>query len=319
VATTIRAYQSSDLPGLAAVWNESFAGGPNFVRLEPSDLQRRTFGQARFDPRGVLVAQADSGLVGFVHFGPRLSFWQDAGQNRSDPAEGQIYALVAADDEALLTLLLEAAESRLQEGGARRILLGTSWIHGSQPFYNCIAGAYEIPGLGLHRILVVRIALSRGYEISAEYGTPNIPFSDVEHVAALETMVEDLREQGRRWRLRRFERPIESEFFPSRQLVELWRSDEVVATTAYGPWPEYAREYGSRLYGLTSVQVTPRWRGRGLGKLVVLEAIFAARSAGADGVHLHVWRGNAPAWNLYHRALGFRPAQTWITLEKVLS
>ena len=59
-------------------------------------------------------------------------------------------------------------------------------------------------------------------------------------------------------------------------LVELHRGPEVVATTAYGPWEEYVREYGRRLYGLTSVQVAPGWRGEGLGKLIVIEAMMAA-------------------------------------------
>jgi predicted N-acetyltransferase YhbS len=314
--TALRAYQPSDLPGLADAWNECFAGGPSFVHVRPSDLEWRSFGQSRFDPRGVIVAEDGSKLVGFVHCGPRLNFRYDAGESRAGPAEGHIYVLVAPDDEKLVSSLLEAAESRLRAGGARRVLLGTSWIHGSQPFYNGLAGAYEIPGLGAHRALVLRIARARGYEISAEYGTPSIAFSDSEHLAALERLAEELRDRARSWRLRRFQRTIETEFFPSRELVELWRSDEIVATTAHGPWPEYTREYGTRVYGLTSVQVTPRWRGRGLGKLVVLEAIFAARASGAEGVHLHVWRGNAPAWNLYHRALGFRPAETWVTLRK---
>ena len=93
---------------------------------------------------------------------------------------------------------------------------------------------------------------------------------------------------------------------------------ETIAMTALGPWPEYAREYGRRLFGLTNVQVSPRWRGKGLGKLVVIQAIEAAREAGADGVHLHVWKDNRVAWDLYHRALGFRSRYTWVTLARTL-
>jgi ribosomal protein S18 acetylase RimI-like enzyme len=48
----------------------------------------------------------------------------------------------------------------------------------------------------------------------------------------------------------------------------------------------------------------------------VVRAIEAARDDGAEAVHLHVWRGNKPAWNLYHRALGFRPGPAWVTLAK---
>ena len=87
---------------------------------------------------------------------------------------------------------------------------------------------------------------------------------------------------------------------------------------AYGPWEEYTRQYRRKLFGITSVQVDPAWRGRGLGKLVMILATEAAREAGAEALHLHVYRANEAAWNLYHRALGFRPKWRWVTLAKDL-
>ncbi len=89
--------------------------------------------------------------------------------------------------------------------------------------------------------------------------------------------------------------------------------------TAYGPWEEYLRYYGRPLFGITSVQVEASYRGRKLGKLVMLLALERAREMGAEAVHLHVYRSNAPAWNLYHRALGFQPKYGWLTLAKDLS
>ena len=159
-------------------------------------------------------------------------------------------------------------------------------------------------------------ARESGYGVAAEYGTPEVDFSDREHLARLESMARDLRDRARKRGMERRLGIIESRYFPRRMLVELHHGREVVATTAYGPWAEYVREYGRRLYGLTSVQVSPGWRGEGLGKLIVIEAMMAAREQGAEGAHLHVWRGNEPAWNLYHRALGFRPKCSWVTLEK---
>jgi ribosomal protein S18 acetylase RimI-like enzyme len=85
---------------------------------------------------------------------------------------------------------------------------------------------------------------------------------------------------------------------------------------AYGPWEEYIRQYRRQLFGITSVQVAPRWRGKGLGKLILIRALEAAVEAGAEAAHLHVWRENKVAWDLYHRAVGFRPKHTWVTLVK---
>jgi GNAT superfamily N-acetyltransferase len=313
----LRSYRVEDLPALAEAWNDCFADEPNFVRVDDSDLRRCAFGEASFDPSGVLVATAGSEPVGFVHCGPRMGLWPEPGKRGAECEEGQIRALVAREsDGSVVRELLEAAEARLREAGARRFLIGPSWVQGAQFSYNGIAGAYEIPGASPTREALMAAARESGYEVAAEYGTPEVDFSDQEHLALLESMARDLRERARKRGMERRLGIVESRYFPRRMLVELHRGREVVATTAYGPWAEYVREYGRRLYGLTSVQVSPGWRGGGLGKLIVIEAMMAARDEGAEGAHLHVWRGNEPAWNLYHRALGFRPKCSWVTLEK---
>jgi ribosomal protein S18 acetylase RimI-like enzyme len=165
---------------------------------------------------------------------------------------------------------------------------------------------------------VIAVAERRGYALVAECGTPELDLSRPEPLAHLSEAARELRARARGWGLKLSSRPIELRFFPRRISVELVRGREVVATTAYGVWPEYVRQYGRRLHGLTSVQVAPGWRGKGLGKLIVIEAMEAAIGDGAEAVHLHVWRGNEPAWNLYHRALGFQPRYSWVTLEKTL-
>ena len=63
--------------------------------------------------------------------------------------------------------------------------------------------------------------------------------------------------------------------------------------------------------GVTTVTITDEDRDRPL----TVDLWFPV-DEGAEGAHLHVWRGNEPAWNLYHRALGFRPKYSWVTLEK---
>jgi len=313
----LRSYRVEDLPALAEAWNDCFADEPNFVRVDDSDLRRCAFGQASFDPADVLVATAGSQPVGFAHFGPRMGLWPESGKREAGSEEGQIRALVARESDGVVAReLLEAAEARLREAGARRFLIGPSWVQGAQFSYNGIAGAYEIPGVSPTREALMEAARESGYEGAAEYGTPEVDFSDEEHLARLESMARDLRERARKRGMERRLGIVESRYFPRRMLVELHCGREVVATTAYGPWAEYVGEYGRRLYGLTSVQVSPGWRGEGLGKLIVIEAMMAARDEGAEGAHLHVWRGNEPAWNLYHRALGFRPKCSWVTLEK---
>ena len=313
----LRPYRSGDTPLLAAVWNACFQHGPAFVRLGEADLRRRVMDQPAFDSSSLLLATVGDRVLGFSHWGPRLEWEGGAHWAPGDSDEGHVYALVAPSHELSLTEeLLAMAEEKLRERGARRVLLGPSWVCGVQPFYNGIAGAYEMPGLSAARESVLLAAEGRGYRTCAEYGTPELDLSGPAPLDHLSAALRRLREQARELGLTVRSRPIEMRFFPKRLLVELAKGRKVVATTAYGLWPEYEREHHLRMYGLTSVQVAPDWRGKGLGKLVMIEAMEAARREGAEAVHLHVWRGNEPAWNLYHRALGFAPGRRWVTLEK---
>ncbi len=317
--TEFHSYRAGDAAALAAIWNTCFSGEPNFIQIGEPDLRSRVLDQPAFDPSGLTVARRGQEVVGFVHFGPRLNAWEDWGRGARDKEEGQVYALVAPESErSLIANLLAAAEARLVAGGARRILLGPSWVYGVQPFYNGIAGAYEIPGLSVTRDSAITIAHASGYQQLAEYGTPELDLSGPDPLRHISDAADALREKAREWGLRLHHRPIELRSFPSRISVELMRGREVIATAAHGKWPEYMRQYGRQVHGFTSVQVAPDWHGRGLGKLIMIEALQAARSDGAQTAHLHVWSGNGPAWNLYHRALGFQPTYTWITLEKKL-
>ncbi len=312
----LRCYQSADLPGLVEAWNDCFVGGPNYIRVTNADLLRRVVGQPSFDPAALLVACEGGRLRGFVHYGARSNLWSSLSERRVNRGEGQIHMVVVPPGEGgLLAELLAGAESHLKSEGARKLVLGPSWIYGGQPYYNGIAGAYEIPGLCPAREEVMAVASEHGFSLAAEYGTPQL---EAERLADLRPVATGLWPRAREWGLKKWTRPVESAFFPPRISVELLRGRETVAMTAFGLWEEYEREYGRRLYGLTSVQVATQWRGLGLGKLVVIEAMLSALEQGAEGFHLHVWRANEPAWNLYHLALGFQPTHRWVTLEKSL-
>lgn len=315
--TELRSFEESDLPELAELWNHCLRGQPNFVPVVDADLRRRCVDQPSFEDTTLLVTPSASGIRGFVHFGPRTNLWHHLRERRVHPAEGHIYVLVAEDsDREVLADLLRAAARQLRDRGARRVLLGPSWVCGSQPFYNCIAGGYEIPGLSIERPGLAAVARELGFARVSEYDTPELDLRDADHMHSLRREAAEVWLRAERWSLARTDVEIAHGFFPRRRAVELVRRGELVAMTAYGPWPEYERAYGRRLYGITSVQVSPRWRGRGLGKLITIEAAMAALEEGAEAVHLHVWRDNRVAWNLYHRALGFQRKYTWVTLRK---
>ena len=313
----LQSLRAGHLPALVEVWNRCFAGGPNYVAVTEEDFLRRVTSAVGFRPERLLLAVQADRVLGFVHFGPRLELWEDADTHRERPEEGQIYALVAPRSErSLQQALLDEAVTRLADGGASRLLLSPSWVFGSQPMYNGLAGAYEIPGLSDTRHELMELATEAGFTQVAEYGTPELDLSDTAHLEALSAEGRRLRERARDWGLEERVRTLRPTFFSGRRAVILMRGPDVIAMAAYGLWEEYARQYGRSMFGLTSVQVDPAWRGRGLSELVMLLAGQAAREAGAEALHLHVHRANAPAWNLYHQALGFQPKWKWVTLGR---
>jgi ribosomal protein S18 acetylase RimI-like enzyme len=315
--TELQSFRPSHLPGIVALWNRVFAGGPNFIAITEADFVRRVTASLQFERTTLLSAVADDAVAGFVQFGPRLDLYEDMTANRH---EWQIYALVAPPSERqLLSGLLGEAMVRISAAGARKVLLYPSWVFGTQAMYNGIAGAYEYPGLSDRREEVIDVARQAGFRLLAEYGTPELDLADPAHLAKLHAEGALLREQARGWGLRERSRVLEPSFFSERWAVTLVRQRRTVAMAAYGPWEEYARQYHRRLFGITSVQVDSGWRGRGLGKLAMIAAVEAAQQAGAEALHLHVYRSNLPAWNLYHRALGFQPKYTWLTLAKDLT
>jgi ribosomal protein S18 acetylase RimI-like enzyme len=305
------------LPELVTLWNHVFSRGQNFTLLSERDFVDRVTSQPSFDPTALLVATDARGAVGFVHFGPLTNFWYGLPERRPDPSQGQVWAVVAPpSDRGLMQALLDAAVSRLASGGVKRVLVHPSWVQGSQPFYNGIAGAYEIPGLAESRVELLELLGANGFDAIAHYATPEFDLSDHARLSSLRQEAERIWQRMRGAGLKAETRQVTSAFFPPRRVVDLVWGLDTVAMTAYGLWDEYARQYGRRLYGITGVQVAKGWRGMGLGKLVMVLAMEAAAREGAQAVHLHVYRANEPAWNLYHRALGFQPTHAWLTLAK---
>ncbi len=56
---------------------------------------------------------------------------------------------------------------------------------------------------------------------------------------------------------------------------------------------------------LLLIAVTPEWRGRGLGKVMIDRLVRTAKKRGTNRIYLEMRRGN-PAMHLYHK-LGFEP------------
>jgi RimJ/RimL family protein N-acetyltransferase len=99
------------------------------------------------------------------------------------------------------------------------------------------------------------------------------------------------------------EAPVDTERRRQRMVEDVERDDAIVLVAEAGGAP--VGELGLHLarYGVAELgmAVAAGWRGRGVGRALLAEAIDRARAAGAHKVALQVWPHNAAAIALYER------------------
>jgi ribosomal protein S18 acetylase RimI-like enzyme len=99
------------------------------------------------------------------------------------------------------------------------------------------------------------------------------------------------------------EAPVDVERRRQRMAEDVERADAIVLVAEAGGAP--VGELGLHLarYGVAELgmAVAAGWRGRGVGRALLAEAIDRARAAGAHKVALQVWPHNAAAIALYER------------------
>lgn len=99
------------------------------------------------------------------------------------------------------------------------------------------------------------------------------------------------------------EAPVDTERRRQRMAEDVERDDAIVLVAEAGGAP--VGELGLHLarYGVAELgmAVAAGWRGRGVGRALLAEAIDRAQAAGAHKVALQVWPHNAAAIALYER------------------
>lgn len=140
----LRPYQNGDSPRLVALWNTQ---PPLRGRLQPLTvglLEQYVLSRPYFDPRGLLLAERDGQLAGWVHAG--FSLTDRAGElEHHDGLICQLLLEAGSPDPAVATALIDGALGYLRERGAVQFYAGA--IGFCAPFYLGLYGGSRLPGV----------------------------------------------------------------------------------------------------------------------------------------------------------------------------
>ncbi len=311
-----RTFHNADPPHLAALWRTCDTSTGLCRPMTASLLEDVVFAKGYFDHAGLIVAEDQGRIIGFIHAG--FGFNDDC--SALDPQRGVISMLIVHPRhrrKGVGSALLARAEQYLAEHGATTIQ-GGEWGDAS-PFYAGLYGQSACPGILKSAEAAVAFFLAAGYEACAET-------------------------RQLRLELPRFRPPLDRRFFQMRRMVEVyhaydpvprdwWEASrlgvlervafELVPRSASGRvskalfWyhePAY-REVSGDWVGLIEVTTLPDARRRGYATFLLAEAFKHLSGSGFQQIAAVCQADNAAGLGLLHK-LGFEGINQGIVFSK---
>lgn len=305
-----RSYRNSDSPALVKLWNQVVPEGHAARPLRVHELDDHAFGSIYFDRDGLIVAERDHRIVGYVHagFGPDQPI-ESTPPFELDRSLGTIALLMAEpglDNSEIPRGLILEAERYLRSRGANVLYAGGQFP--INPFYWGLYAGSEGSGVvsshpGFPQALAVL-----GYEpvsvtVFLEFKLAEAEPRDPRAVLIRRQTQLDLQEDA-----------LPADWWENQALSELHlarfrllaRSDGAElarATTWDMSW--FGRGDGQTRIGMIGVEVSPQHRRRGYGRYLVSEVIRWAREHAVALVEVQTSSTNRPALSLY-QSVGFQ-------------
>jgi ribosomal protein S18 acetylase RimI-like enzyme len=309
--TQFRPFRNFDPPALARLWNLAIPKTGTVRPVRVHELDTHALGTVIFESAGLIVAESDKRIVGFVHagFGPELPVDATA-PFRLGHKLGTIAMLVVEpgfDDPGLVRGLLDVAEGYLRARGAKVVYAGG--LFPLNPFYWGLYGGSEGSGVLSGHDVFHRGLRERGYEpvgatvlLQADLDTPEPrdPRATLVRRHAQAEFVEDA---------------LPSNWWEGMALAEFDVTDARLLTKSDGTelaraatWEMrgFGREDGRSRLGLIRVEVPPEHRRKGYARFLLSEIFRRARAGSIGFVDVQAAATNEPALALY-ASLGFTP------------
>jgi len=311
--TRFRAFKNTDPPALARLWNRTIPESGAVRLLRVHELDAHALGRVNFDAAGLIVAEVDGRIAGFVHAG----FGPDVPIELSKPLElnqelGTIAMLVVEpelEDRELVSGLIREAESYLRARGAKVVYAGDMFP--LNPFYWGIYGGSEGCGVLSGHQPFHRVLIERGYQpagttvlLEADLSVPE-PRDPRGVLIRRQTQVEfeDDALPQHWWQC------LALGEFPLMNARLVARSDGTLLARAQAwdmSW--FGRGDSHSRIGLIGLEVSAEQRRKGYGRFLVTEIFRRARENNVSTVAAGTAATNGPALALY-ASLGFHQVE----------
>lgn len=302
-----RSFRNGDPPALADLWNRGVPERGTVRPLSSHEFDEKVISRIHFDAEGLILAEDEGRLVGFVHagFGPI----SPSGPSQEFHRElGTIAMLVVepdVDDPGLELELIAQAERYLRSRGSLVLYSGGQCELSS--YYWGVYGGSECSGVLECHHAFDRASRNAGYEpvastllLEADLSAPefrDLKSTLIRRQTRLE-IVEDANPAN--W--------WEALAIGSTQITRfrvLSKVDEKeLARASTWDMSAFGRLDGKARTGLIDVEVAPDERRKGYGRYLIGEILRHCRSQWGEVVSLQTRSTNLPAMSLY-QSLGF--------------
>ncbi|WP_165227294.1 GNAT family N-acetyltransferase [Aquisphaera insulae] len=307
-----RTFRNGDPPALVRLWNATVPERGAVRPLKVHELDDRAFNPPVFERSGLIVAEEDDRVVGFVHagFGPGLPI--DSARPLGLDREMGMIAMLAvepglpAELDVARALVLEG-ERYLRSRGAMVLYAGGQFP--LNPFYWGIYGGSEGSGFLASHPMVPQVLAGMGYEpigVTAclEYDVGAAARRDprgvlIRRQAELE-IIEDV--PAAEW----WSELAIGEFHLARVSLRSRADGAILARASTWDMSLFGRGDGRGRLGLLDVFVPEPHRRKGFGRHLVSEILRWAQEIGVQAVEVQTPSTNESALELY-QSLGFIP------------
>ena len=306
-----RPFRNSDPLALVGLWNQSVPDLGAVRPLRVHELDSHAFGTVCFDRAGLIVAERDGRILGYVHagFGPDLPV-ESTAPFSFDPSLGTIAMLVVdhgVDDPELARRLILEAERYLRSRGASVLYAGGQFP--LNPFYWGLYGGSEGSGVLSGHSGFFQTLTAMGYEpvsttVFLEFDLASPEPRDARAVLTRRRTQLVIEEDALPIHWWENQSLSESHLTRFRLLARSDGTELARATTWDMTW--FGRGDGRTRTGLSGVEVSSSHRRKGYGRYLVSEVIRWAREHAWALVEVQTLATNQPALALY-QTLGFVP------------